>query len=59
MSLFKIYSGAEKKSQNVEKLANDCLQDLDISNDGRVNKDEFINGLLSNYQLRALMSPFN
>jgi Ca2+-binding EF-hand superfamily protein len=50
--------GAEKRSNNASQLAEECLKQLDASNDGKVSKDEFINGLLKNYSLRSLMSPF-
>jgi len=51
--------GADKKNTDSRALAAECLKDLDKSHDGKINKDEFINGLMANYSLRALMSPFN
>jgi Ca2+-binding EF-hand superfamily protein len=51
--------GADKKGQNSAQLAEECIRQLDASKDGKVTKAEFINGLLKNYSLRALMSPFN
>ncbi|CAF0713663.1 unnamed protein product [Brachionus calyciflorus] len=51
--------GADKKNNNVSLLAEQCIKELDVSNDGRVSKDEFIEGLARNYSLRALLSPFN
>jgi len=51
--------GADKKGQNSAHLADECIRQLDASRDGKVTKAEFINGLLKNYSLRALMSPFN
>jgi Ca2+-binding EF-hand superfamily protein len=51
--------GADKKGQNSTQLAEECIRQLDTSKDGRVTKAEFIDGLLKNYSLRALMSPFN
>lgn len=51
--------GADKKANNSAQLAAECIKELDVSNDGKVSKDEFIEGLLRNYSLRALMSPFN
>ncbi|CAF0713651.1 unnamed protein product [Brachionus calyciflorus] len=50
--------GADKKTDS-QALASECIQQLDANRDGKIGKDEFINGLLSNYSLRALMSPFN
>jgi Ca2+-binding EF-hand superfamily protein len=51
--------GADKKGYNINQLATECVNVLDSSKDGRVTKEEFINGLLKNYNLRVLMSPFN
>lgn len=51
--------GADKKGQNAAQLAEECIRQLDTSKDGKVTKAEFISGLLKNYSLRALMSPFN
>jgi len=51
--------GADKRNHNSRSLAQECARELDVSHDGRISKDEFINGLLKNYSLRALMSPFN
>ena len=50
--------GADRR-HNPQQLAEECMRDLDASHDGKVTKDEFVNGLLKNYSLRALMSPFN
>ena len=33
--------GAERKNHDVNSLATQCLQDLDISGDGRVSKGNF------------------
>ncbi|CAF0713655.1 unnamed protein product [Brachionus calyciflorus] len=51
--------GADKKNTNVAQLTEECCRELDTSRDGKITKDEFVNGLLRNYSLRALMSPFN
>ena len=51
--------GADKKSSDVSILAEQCMRELDTSNDGRVSKAEFIEGLSKNYSMRALLSPFN
>lgn len=32
---------------------------LDSNGDGKISKDEFIEGLLAHYNLRVTMSPFN
>jgi hypothetical protein len=40
-------------------LVKEVVQQLDANRDGNIGKDEFINGLMANYSLRALMSPFN
>ncbi len=51
--------GADKRGHNLESLTNECLGQLDDTNDGTITKEEFISGLKENYSLRALMSPFN
>lgn len=51
--------GADRKGHHVENLANECMSQLDSSGDGMISKDEFVSGLIKNYSLRALMSPFN
>lgn len=51
--------GAEKKSYNIDKLVEECIKILDTNKDGKVSKEEFVNGLAKNYSLRVLMSPFN
>jgi Ca2+-binding EF-hand superfamily protein len=51
--------GADKAKYNINELASECIQLLDTSKDGKVSKEEFITGLLKNYRLRVLMSPFN
>lgn len=51
--------GADKRSHNISKLTDECMSQLDLAKEGRVSKDEFVNGLLRNYSLRSLMSPFN
>ena len=51
--------GVDRKVHDSHALAKECLFQLDKSNDGKISKEEFIEGLLSNYSLRALMSPFN
>ena len=51
--------GADKNNNNPQQLADECIRELDSSRDGRISKDEFVNGLMRNYSLRALMSPFN
>ena len=51
--------GADKRGHSSSDLANECMRQLDTSGDGTITKEEFIKGLLSNYSLRGLMSPFN
>lgn len=51
--------GADRKGQSSQKLAEECMSQLDKSGDGLISREEFITGLLENYSLRALMSPFN
>jgi serine/threonine-protein phosphatase 2B regulatory subunit len=51
--------GADRKGYKSEDLARECMHSLDKSGDGLISKDEFVTGLMENYSLRALMSPFN
>ena len=51
--------GADRRGQNSQQLAEECMEQLDNSGDGLISREEFISGLLKNYSLRALMSPFN
>ncbi len=51
--------GADRNANSSKEIAAECLEKLDKSRDGKVSKEEFIEGLLQNYNLRALMSPFN
>ena len=44
--------GADKKHNDPQKLADECMKELDSSHDGQVSKEEFINGLMKNYSLR-------
>jgi len=51
--------GADKKSHNIPALVSQITGELDSSHDGKVNKTEFVKGLMANPSLRALMNPFN
>jgi len=51
--------GADKRGHDEKAIAEDAIRSLDANRDGRITKDEFVNGLLANYALRELMSPFN
>jgi Ca2+-binding EF-hand superfamily protein len=51
--------GADKKMNDSQKLADEAIKALDTSKDGKVTKDEFIEGLMKNYSLRSLMNPFS
>jgi len=51
--------GADRRGHNSQELAKECLSQLDDNKDGHITKDEFVSGLMENYSLRALMSPFN
>lgn len=50
--------GVEARDE-LDKLVNECIGELSDSMRGRVSMDEFVDGLLRNYRLRTLMSPFN
>jgi len=50
--------GADKKT-DVKALTAEVMKQLDSSHDGKVSKDEFVNGLMANYSIRALMNPFS
>ena len=45
-----------QRSQEIVELG---FQTLDTDQDGKITKEEFVQGLLANYNLRILMSPFN
>ena len=51
--------GADRKGHNSADLAKECISKLDNDRDGKIEKNEFINGLMQNYSLRALMNPFS
>ena len=51
--------GADKKSHNIPALVAQVTKDLDSSHDGKVSKDEFVNGLMAQPNLRALFNPFD
>jgi len=51
--------GANRRGNKPQELAKECLSKLDENKDERITKDEFVSGLLKNYSLRSLMSPFN
>lgn len=38
--------GADRKTQNVSALVEECIRDLDTSNDGLISKEEFVKGLI-------------
>lgn len=50
--------GADKTKHNAQEIAKNCIKQLDSSNDGKVTKQEFVQGLLDDYSLRVLMEPF-
>ncbi|CAF0732390.1 unnamed protein product [Brachionus calyciflorus] len=50
---------SENKKPHVMKITQECMSFLDTSKDGKISKDEFINGLSKNYALRSIMTPFN
>jgi len=45
-----------QRSQEIVDLG---FQTLDADQDGKITKEEFVQGLFANYNLRILMSPFN
>lgn len=51
--------GADEKTNDPSLLAEQCIRELDASNDGKVSKTEFVEGLSRNYSMRALLCPFN
>ena len=51
--------GADKKGHDEKAISDDAIRTLDANRDGRITKDEFVKGLLSNFALRQLMSPFD
>jgi hypothetical protein len=51
--------GASKDPQNLKGLVAQVTKDLDSSHDGKISKDEFIKGLMSQPSLRSLLNPFS
>lgn len=51
--------GENSTEEKANELAQACVQSLDHSQDDKITKEEFINGLLKNYSIRAVMMPFN
>jgi len=51
--------GADKNEFKIKELVDACMADLNVSKNGVITKDEFVDGLSKNYSLRMLMSPFN
>lgn len=51
--------GASRGSNDVDFLAEQCIRELDVSNNGKVSKEEFVDGLSKNYSMRSLLCPFN
>lgn len=47
-----------KMETNPKAFAKQCLEKLDIDSDGQVSKEEFVNGLLEDKDLRSLLLPF-
>ncbi len=47
--------GANHKGNNSQDLAKECMIQLDKSKDGKISREEFVNGLLENYSLRAYL----
>jgi Ca2+-binding EF-hand superfamily protein len=49
----------KKDEARCHSLAQMCMKKLDTDGDSQISKDEFISGLLNNYNLRVLLSPFS
>ncbi len=49
----------EKDRAHSYSLAQLCMKQLDKDGNGQISKDEFVAGLLENYSMRILMSPYN
>lgn len=52
-------NGIDRRTINVSQLVATCFHHLDTNRDGKISKDEFINGLSKNDSLRGMISPFN
>jgi neuronal calcium sensor 1 len=48
-----------RQSVDINALTQECMEALDYNRDNFITKDEFITGLIGNYTLRVVMSPFN
>ncbi len=47
--------GAHYKGGESQDLARECMVQLDKSRDGKISREEFVDGLLDNYALRAYL----
>jgi len=49
----------KKDEERCHSLAQLCMKNLDTDGNSQISKEEFISGLLNNYNLRILLSPFS
>lgn len=52
------FRGKDKKEYPPEKCAKDILAKIDVNGDGKLTKEEFIDGCLRNRNVYDLLSPF-
>ena len=55
--MFKLI-GIQSDDVNFEKCIENIMDSLDVNHDSKISKDEFINGLLNDSYLYAMLSPF-
>ena len=50
--------GVRKENVDFEKCLENIMDSLDVNHDTKISKEEFINGLLNDSYLYAMLSPF-
>lgn len=51
--------GVDESSTNFDKCIKNIMASLDENRDNKISKGEFIDGILSDSYLNALLSPFS
>ena len=52
------FSGQQQTEDSINEIADQSIKTLDKDGDGKISKNEFIDGLLQNNRLRKILSPF-
>ena len=51
--------GVQQENVNFERCLENIMDSLDVNRDSKISKEEFINGLLNDSYLYAMLSPFS